>query len=364
MKITASHLYNHVSCPRRVDLDVHGEQSLRSEISPFVRLLWERGAGHEAEVVAALPRGTVLLAGLTGDERARETAAAMAAGAELIHGGRISADYLLGDPDLLVRRDGAYVAADIKSGRADEDGDEDAGSGRPKPHYAVQVALYTDVLERLGMSAGRRPEIWDVRGDRVTYELDLPRGARTPTSLWDLYTATRDAVRAILGSPHSTKGALSASCGFCHWREVCLAELIAVDDLTLLPSLGRAARDALAAIPTVAELAAIDVDGFIVGKKTTFPGIGPDRLRLFQARAVYSPRLAQRPISGTWSSCHRPVWRYSSTSKPIRCGTSYTCTGSSSGPTETRRPRSSRRSSQRHRRREVNGKPSPLLSPT
>jgi len=286
--ITAVQLYDHVTCPRRVDLDAHGDHGMRTAVSPFVRMLWERGAGHETDVVATLPPGTVYLAGLDGGERAARAADAMASGAGLIHGGRIAVDDLLGDPDLLVRRGDGYIAADIKSGRAEEDGDDDAGpgSGRPKVHYAVQIALYTDILERLGASAGRMPEIWDVRGDRVPYKLDAPRGPRTSSSLWDLYAKTRDAVREILSSPHSTRGALAATCGLCHWREFCGAELEAVDDLTRIPSLGRAARDGMVeTVPTVAGLAAVDPEAFVTGRKTAFAGVGPDRLRLYHARA-------------------------------------------------------------------------------
>lgn len=285
--VTAAQLYDHVSCPRRVDLDAHGDAGRPAELSAFVRMLWERGTAHEAETVSRLSSDAVLLAGLPGDERERATAAAMDAGVDVIHGGRISADDLLGDPDLLLRRGRAYIAADIKSGRAEDGGgEEDEGDGRPKAHYAVQVALYTDVLERLGRSAGRAAEIWDIDGRQVQYDLEAPRGPRTPTSWWDLYVATRDAVRAIMADPHSTRGALASSCGLCHWRAVCVEELEAAGDLTLIPHLGRRARDGInVAIGSVAELAACDPEAFISGKKTAFAGVGPDRLRTFVARA-------------------------------------------------------------------------------
>ncbi|WP_426290467.1 TM0106 family RecB-like putative nuclease [Sphingomonas sp. TWP1-3-1] len=142
------------------------------------------------------------------------------------------------------------------------------------------------MLERLGRSAGRMAEIWDVDGRRVEYDLDAARGPRTPTSWWDLYLATRDAVRRIVADPHSTRGALSASCGLCHWRSVCTAELEMADDLTLIPSLGRAARDSISdMLPTVAELAQCDPEAFITGRRTNFAGVGPDRLRTFVTRA-------------------------------------------------------------------------------
>ena len=64
-------------------------------------------------------------------------------------------------------------------------------------------------------------------------------------------------------------------------------QLTTADDLTLIPFLGRALRDTMqATLPTIAALAESNPDGFINGKKTVFAGIGPDRLRLFQARAA------------------------------------------------------------------------------
>ena len=283
--VTAVQLYDHVSCPRRVDLDAHGDAARRDGLSPFVRMLWARGAAHEAETLRGLPGGAVLLAGLAADERERATAAAMDAGADIIQGGRIAADDLIGDPDLLLRRGSHYVPADIKSGRADEGGGDEA-DGRPKPHYAVQVALYCDVLERLGRSAGRVAEIWDGRGARVEYDLTARRGSRTPATWWELYEETRDAVRSILANPHSTRGALACFCGLCHWRQVCVADLEAADDLTLIPSLGRAARDAMSGtIKSVAEFAELEPEAFVVGGKTQFARIGPGRLRVFHARA-------------------------------------------------------------------------------
>lgn len=290
--VTATQLYDHVSCPRRVDLDAHGDATRRDALSPFVRMLRARGAAHEGETVRRLVGQAVELSGLPGEERERRTAAAMDAGADVILGGRIAADDLLGDPDILLRRGDAYIAADIKSGRAEERGDDDGEQGRPKAHYAVQVALYLDVLERLGRSAGRIAEIWDIDGRRVAYDLDAPRGPRTPTSWWDLYQQTRDAVRAIMAAPNSTKGALAASCGLCHWRTVCTVELETADDLTLIPSLGRAARDGIVGtVATVGALAKCKPEDFFEGSRTVFPGVGPERLRTYVARA----RLLSEP---------------------------------------------------------------------
>lgn len=97
----------------------------------------------------------------------------MQQGVTLIYSARIKEGGLLGDPDLLRKEVGGYVAGDIKSGSGLA-GDED--NRKPKKHYAVQLALYTDILERKGLSAGRRGFIWDVHGEEVPYVFDEPYG--------------------------------------------------------------------------------------------------------------------------------------------------------------------------------------------
>jgi len=52
--VTASMLYNLVNCPHRVTMDAFTDPMLRDEVSPFVQLLWERGAEFERETMAGL----------------------------------------------------------------------------------------------------------------------------------------------------------------------------------------------------------------------------------------------------------------------------------------------------------------------
>lgn len=284
--ITASMLYDYVSCPHRVSMDLFADSSNRDQVSPFVQLLWDRGFAHEREVIGALQLPLVDLSGAGDNEREKLTLDAMARGEPLIYGGRISANGLVGIPDLLRHHDGGYVAGDIKSGSADEGGADD-DDGKPKIHYAVQVALYTDILEQLGMSAGRRPFIWDIKGREVIYDLDALYGVRSPRSLWQDYQECLGAVKGIVGGTE-TAPAYSSTCKNCVWYTACLAALEETNDLTLIPFLGRALRDTMrGTIATMQELSEINPDGFITdkGKKTIFSGLGPDRLRKFQARA-------------------------------------------------------------------------------
>src|SRR5262249_17465527 len=151
-----------------------------------VRLLWERGTLYERETIAKLEQPFLDLSAVQNDEKERQTLEAMKRGEPLIHAGRISAADLIGEPDLLRKELGGYVPGDIKSGAGEEGGNDD-GDGKPKLHYAVQLALYVDILERLGLSAGRRAFVWDIHGDEVPYNFTEPQGPRKPETLWDEY---------------------------------------------------------------------------------------------------------------------------------------------------------------------------------
>ena len=113
MPITASILYNVVHCPQRVALDAFGDPVRRDEVNAFVRLLWERGTLFERETIDKLQQPFLDLSHLKGEERARQTLEAMQRSEPLIYSGRISADDLLGEPDLLRKDIGGYVPGDI-----------------------------------------------------------------------------------------------------------------------------------------------------------------------------------------------------------------------------------------------------------
>jgi predicted RecB family nuclease len=291
MTVTASVLYDLVQCPQRVALDVFRDPSNRDEINPFVRLLWERGTLFERETIAKLQLPFVDLSKADEGDRERLTLEAMARSEPLIYGDRISAEDLVGMPDLLRKETGGYVPGDIKSGRGKEGGD-DEHDGKPKLHYAVQLALYVDILERLNRSAGRRAFVWDIQGDEVAYDFTTLPGQ----SLWDEYEAALLDARAILAQQLVPRPGYASVCKLCHWYTFCIAQLTAEDDLTLIPFLRRSDRDIMRdSIPTIAALAAINPDGFIKGKKTVFAGMGADRLRLLQARAAMLKASPPKP---------------------------------------------------------------------
>lgn len=68
------------------------------------------------------------------------------------------------------------------------------------------------------------------------------------------------------------------------------------DDLSQIPELGRAKRDAmLAEIATVEALAGINPGAFIKGSKTPFKGVGPSSLMKFHERAKLLKAVDPRP---------------------------------------------------------------------
>ena len=71
--ITGSMLYDLVSCPRRVALDLFGDEDLRDPISPFVQMLWEKGNLFEKETIAALDLPFLDLSRVYGDDKERLT---------------------------------------------------------------------------------------------------------------------------------------------------------------------------------------------------------------------------------------------------------------------------------------------------
>ena len=295
MPVTASVLYDVVHCPQRVALDFFGDAAHRDEINAFVRLLWERGTLFERETIAKLKLPFTDLSKTSEADRERLTLEAMVSGDSLIYGGRISADDLVGLPDLLRKELGGYVPGDIKSGRGEEGG-SDESDGKPKIHYAVQLALYVDVLERLKLSAGRRAFVWDIQGAEVDYDLTTPQGPRKPETLWDEYQSALSEARGIIARGVTPLPAYASVCKYCHWHTFCVAQLTAADDPTLIPSLGRSERDIMHdSIPTIAALAASNPEAFINGKKTVFPGIGAERLRLFHARACMLKASPPKP---------------------------------------------------------------------
>lgn len=285
IQVTASMLYDLLQCPYRVKLDSTADVGKRDQVNAFVQMLWEKGSQYEREVMEGLQKEYLDLSIYALAEKERKTNEAMKAGVPLIYSARIQYGELLGDPDLLRYENDGYVAIDIKSGAGLSGTGEDLS--KPKKTYGVQLALYTDILERKDLSPGRYGYIWDIHGEEVLYDFQNPLGPKTPMSLWDYYLETLTTATLIVTDKEETRPAYSSGvCKLCYWYSHCMSELEARDDLTLIPELGRSKRDVMSSeIATTSDLATLDIAPFIRGKKTVFPGIGPAMLSKFSDRS-------------------------------------------------------------------------------
>ena len=198
----------------------------------------------------------------------------------------------------MLRKEGnGYIAGDIKFGAAEQGPEENS---KPKIHYTVQLGLYTDILERKGLSAGRRAFILDIHGDDVSYNFQVPLGARSTRTLWQDYQDALHESEAIVQRSEKTLPAYSATCKLCHWYSACVKRMKETDDLTTIPELGRAKRDVMYdSVRTVKAFASVEPDTFIAGKKTVFQGIGSNSLRKFHDRAKLLSAKDARPFART-----------------------------------------------------------------
>jgi uncharacterized protein len=178
---------------------------------------------------------------------------------------------------------------------------DDGDDGKPKKHYAIQLALYVDALQRLGFEARRSGIILDIRGTEVRYDLNAPQGARTPETYWQLYVRSRQAVAELLSGKDKNDPAISGVCGLCPWYESCRRWAAQVDDLTGLFYVGRKVRDSLVhdtGAQTIAALCSLDLPEVLRRRETEkgfLKGIGEKTLQKTVTRARVM-RIERKPV--------------------------------------------------------------------
>jgi uncharacterized protein len=295
--ITGSKLYSYIMCQHRVWRDVWGPQEEKiKDDNPFVKLLWERGVAHEENVVADL--GELLdLSKVGWDSVATVTLQAMRDGAPLIYQGVLEHENLRGIPDLLKRLpDGSYLPIEIKSGMGYEAGTTDSESeddegGKPKKSYAVQLALYVDLLERLGFEHQNRGLIIDGHRNEIVYNLDKPLGKRDTRTMREFYQATKADAWLLMQNERQNKPAYSGKCKLCPWYTSCKNWVKASSDPTGLFYVGASMRDSLEEylhIEKIEDILQIDVPAVLQRKekeKGFLPGVAEKTLGKLMDRA-------------------------------------------------------------------------------
>jgi len=245
MLITASKLYDYLKCPHRIWRDIYGPQKEKIiETNPFVQLLWDRGVSYEKKVMGSLGEYLDLSEGSI-EERFEKTKKALQNNVPLIYQGVLIKDDLMGIPDLLeITSNGKYIPIDIKSGMGVEGAGDEEG-GKLKDHYAVQLALYCDVLSNLGFKNDKQGIILDIKGNRVLYDLNLTIGKIKNITYWQLYENTRKTASLIISNKIKNNPALAGACKLCPWYNSCKKWVEETDDLTGIFYVGRSIRDTI-----------------------------------------------------------------------------------------------------------------------
>lgn len=304
MYITASKLYDYMQCPHRPWRDVWGPKEEKiQETNPFVEMLWKKGVQYEEDVIKKIGEYLDLSKGSI-EDRFIQTTEAMKAKTPLIYQGVLISDNLRGIPDLLRKLpDGSYMPIDIKSGMGREGVDDEKGDeGKLKKHYAVQLALYSDCLLRLGFENNRQGIIYDINGNEVLYELDTPQGPRNKVTFWELYEDIREKVSLLINNKAKNEPAYAGICKLCPWYNSCKKWVVNSDDLSGMFYMGRSWRDIInqdLGITKIKDVLELDVDDLLDQKKkdkSFLKGLGKSRLENMVSRANVIKNL-KKPVA-------------------------------------------------------------------
>ncbi len=250
--------------------------------------LTERGIAFEAEVIdrilATCMGSAAVVNSVTGDAHTA-TIDLLTKGVDIVIGGRLrSPDGLLvGAPDILVRTPTGYVAIEVKGHKVlgdsgapvrlaplsdltnvSEESDLRFRSFRKRDLY--QVAHYWRLLDSLGFASTDR--IGGVIGTDEPTKCTWVDLDTEEVSVIDEVIAWGDAALAAVehGAAHPEtpleRPWWRGECRRCDWAPLCHAELVAIDDPTLIAGIGIAERDVLAdaGVTTGAAIADLELD--------------------------------------------------------------------------------------------------------
>ncbi len=255
---SATDLINHLECPHLTHLNIEvalGRAELEPSRSDTTNLVARKGDEHERahlDRLAGEGREIVRIEsepGLEGTRRgARETVAAMKAGAEVIYQG-VLFDGLRwrGYSDFLHRIERpselgsfSYEVADTKLAR------------RVKPYFLLQLCFYSELIEAIQGVGPVRMHV--VLGTR---ESQAFRVAEFAAYYRSVKRGFEDVVDAGLSMTYPEP---VEHCGVCRWEERCVARREADEHLSLVARIQRSQRTRLVerGIETVTQLAAAE----------------------------------------------------------------------------------------------------------
>jgi uncharacterized protein len=227
------------------------EELETADDDPTLQLVQDQGIAHELAHLSRLEgegRNVVRIPDQAPlPQRLALTREAIQAGAEVIYQAALRDGAWHGFADFLLRTDQpsdlgpwSYEVADTK-----------LASGM-KARYAVQLALYSDLLAALqGVLPVRMAVVLGNGRDEALRPADFVHYVRLAAGRLEAFLADEPARAATTPEP-------CAGCEMCRWRERCAGQWEAADHLSLVANIRRSQRDKLiaAGITTTAGLAA------------------------------------------------------------------------------------------------------------
>ncbi|MFH1829893.1 MAG: TM0106 family RecB-like putative nuclease [Pseudomonadota bacterium] len=259
--ITATDLYNFKKCPYRPYMDYNGDSSLKVEIHPLVKLLWESGVQYEAKVIESFKRDhpdqpfqAISPESPASEKLAQETIKAMEEGIDIIYQGVLMSGNKLGRPDLLLKTNGDssfgshhYYPMDIKLTRVDATWDD--GNEKTTIEQFWQVYFYGDLL---ASAQNKRPEkgyIYKTKSRILSVPLYKP-----PANYeW----ALNQLENYLNGHAFGAEPIINSNCAMCEWKKTCIDWAEENRDISLVHYVGQAMKAGLKelGISTIEDLA-------------------------------------------------------------------------------------------------------------
>ncbi|MBL7051165.1 TM0106 family RecB-like putative nuclease [Candidatus Woesearchaeota archaeon] len=243
--ITATHFYNYVQCPTKIYLNIHGDKEKRVPYSEFIQKKMEDGIIHEKEVIKGKKFEEIKIKDV--NDAFKKTIELMESGVNLIYQGVLIEKDMLGRPDLLEKREGKskfgdyhYVALDIKSGK------------RLKEEYKMQVMFYSLLLEKVQGRLPKNGYIININHEILDFNVKKALGK---------YNHNLNEIKKIIKGKKIAPTHLS-KCAECVWREYCIPYMVKKQDISMIPRLGRTAKEKLndAGIKTISDVAKCNKD--------------------------------------------------------------------------------------------------------
>jgi len=281
-RLTGTHVYSYVKCPRLAALDLHLARSERRPPHAWEEFAARRGRDFETVFVAGLEAVAPAYPERDFEAGAAATLALLQAGAPCIHQAVLADDDRLGLPDLLRKVPGSsklgdhhYEVVDVKT------------SGRSRSDQILQVVFYADLLAAV---QGRLPE----HGALV-----LKDGREERFAIADFLAAEREVLvelRRLRAEPELARPFLQAACASCYHDHRCLPELERRDDLSLVAGMSHGAQAILEQLGcrTVQDLAVFRPEG-ARGRGNLDATLLRRLRRAAQARLLGAPIVEHRP---------------------------------------------------------------------